>query len=103
MGDGRASGVYRERGPRSGPSGKPWGDFTDEGTPGAGHVPLLLTSPAIDAGNDAVCLATDQLGQPRVGRCDIGAIEFQPAVPPPRVGVHTTFVQKLALTYYTHN
>jgi hypothetical protein len=53
------------------------GDFTDDGTPGNGHVPLLPGSQAIDAGNDAFCPPTDQLGQPRVGRCDIGAIEFQ--------------------------
>jgi hypothetical protein len=53
--------------------------FTDNGTPGNGHFPLLPTSPAIDAGNDAVCPTTDQLGQSRVGHCDIGAIEFQPA------------------------
>ena len=59
--------------------------FTDNGTPGQGHFPLLLTSQAIDAGNDAVCPRRDQLGQrrsniPRVGksRCDIGAIEFRP-------------------------
>jgi len=56
------------------------GAFTDDGTPGQGHFPLLPTSQAIDAGNDAACPPTDQLGQPRVGRCDIGAIEFQPAV-----------------------
>jgi hypothetical protein len=53
------------------------GDFTDDGTPGNGHVPLLPGSPAIDAGNDAFCPPTDQLEQPRVGPCDIGAIEFQ--------------------------
>jgi hypothetical protein len=53
------------------------GDFTDDGTPGNGHFPLLSGSPAIDAGNDAVCPRFDQLGQPRVGICDIGAIEFQ--------------------------
>jgi len=59
--------------------------FTDNGTPGQGHFPLLLTSQAIDAGNDAVCPRRDQLGQrrsniPRAGksRCDIGAIEFRP-------------------------
>jgi hypothetical protein len=54
--------------------------FTDDGTPGHGHFPLLPTSPAIDAGDDAVCPATDQLGQPRDAPCDIGAIEFQPSV-----------------------
>jgi hypothetical protein len=50
--------------------------FTDDGTPGHGYFPLLLTSQAINAGNDAVCPPTDQVGQPRVGQCDIGAIEF---------------------------
>jgi hypothetical protein len=60
------------------------GDFTDTGSPGNGHIPLLPGSPAIDAGNDAVCPARDQIGQRRVdirdagtSRCDIGAIEFQ--------------------------
>jgi hypothetical protein len=52
--------------------------FTDNGMPGNGHFPLLSTSQAINAGNDAACPLTDQLGQPRAGRCDIGAIEFQP-------------------------
>jgi hypothetical protein len=52
--------------------------FTDHGTPGNGHFPLLPESPAIDAGHDAACPETDQLGQPRVGPCDSGAIEFQP-------------------------
>jgi hypothetical protein len=54
------------------------GAFTDDGIAGHGHVPLGPNSPAIDAGNPAACPATDQLGQPRVGVCDIGAIEFQP-------------------------
>jgi hypothetical protein len=53
------------------------GEFTDNGTPGNGHFPLLPGSPAIDAGNDAFCPPTDQLGEPRAGPCDIGAIEFQ--------------------------
>lgn len=61
------------------------GTFIDDGTPGNGHFPLLESSPAIDAGNNDVCLsnpvlATDQIGNPRAGVCDIGAIEFQPAV-----------------------
>src|SRR5262249_37019771 len=50
--------------------------FTDDGTPGNGHFPLLPTSPAIDAGTTAACPLTDQLGQRRIGRCDIGAIRF---------------------------
>jgi hypothetical protein len=57
------------------------GPFTDDGIPGHGHFPLLPHSPAIDAGNNTVCPATDQLGQPRVGRCDIGSIEFEGALP----------------------
>ena len=52
------------------------GDFTDDGTPGHGHYPLLAISPAIDAGDPATCSPHDQLSQPRMGPCDIGAIEF---------------------------
>jgi hypothetical protein len=51
--------------------------FTADGTPGHGHFPLLASSPAVDAANEAACLPTDQLGRPRVGPCDIGAVEFQ--------------------------
>ena len=54
------------------------GDFTDDGTPGQGYVPLLPTSLAIGAGDPAGCPATDQLGQLRVTPCDIGAVEFAP-------------------------
>jgi hypothetical protein len=53
------------------------GDFADNGTPGHGHYPLLPSSQAIDAGNKATCPQRDQLGERRVGPCDIGAIEFQ--------------------------
>jgi hypothetical protein len=53
------------------------GDFVDDGTPGRGHFPLNPGSQAVDAGNSGACPATDQLGLPRVGECDIGAIEFQ--------------------------
>lgn len=56
------------------------GPFSDDGTPGHGHFPLLPGSPAIDAGNTAVCLPNDQLGHPRVGTCDMGAIEFPSAL-----------------------
>ena len=34
-------------------------------------------SPAVDAGDDAVCPRTDQIGGKRKGPCDIGAIEFR--------------------------
>ena len=50
--------------------------FTDNGKPGNGHFPLLPTSQAIDARNDAVCPRKDQIGQRRIGPCDIGAIRF---------------------------
>jgi hypothetical protein len=56
--------------------------FKDIEDPGKGHFPLLASSRAIDAGNNILCLIdpllnTDQLGLPRVGNCDIGAVEFQ--------------------------
>jgi hypothetical protein len=58
------------------------GTFKDNGAPGNGHFPLLPNSRAIDAGNNAVCLAnpvlaTDQIGHSRIGVCDIGSIESQ--------------------------
>jgi len=56
-----------------------------EGSPG--YHPLPFTSPAINAGNPAGCtddlgnpLDTDERGLPRVGRCDIGAYEYQGTV-----------------------
>ncbi|MGC9356938.1 MAG: choice-of-anchor Q domain-containing protein [Anaerolineae bacterium] len=50
----------------------PLGDYG-----GATHtIPLLFNSPAIDAGDDAVCPATDQRGEARDDwACDIGAFE----------------------------
>ncbi|MGC1375068.1 MAG: choice-of-anchor Q domain-containing protein [Anaerolineales bacterium] len=44
--------------------------------PSQGYHPLLPGSPAIDAGNPANCLPTDQRGVARVGTCDIGAYEY---------------------------
>jgi len=52
------------------------GTFTDTGLPGGGHVPLLAGSPAIDTADETACSTTDQLGHPRNGPCDIGAVEF---------------------------
>jgi hypothetical protein len=54
--------------------------FIDSGAPANGRFPLLPGSPAIDAGNAAACPATDQVDTPRLGPCDIGAIEFYPVV-----------------------
>jgi hypothetical protein len=63
------------------------GSLVDDGTPGNAHLPLLSDSLAIDAGgtahpehgHEADCPRRDQIGQRRVGACDIGAIEFQPS------------------------
>ena len=55
------------------------GTLTDAGGPTL-SIPLLGSSPAIDAGDASACPATDQRGRPRpalVG-CDIGAFEVQP-------------------------
>jgi hypothetical protein len=54
------------------------GAFSDDGTPGNGHYPLVATSQAVNAGDPQACPLTDQLGQPRGGGCDLGAIEFAP-------------------------
>jgi hypothetical protein len=63
--------------PAHGPLDPGLGPFTDTGLPGGRYFPLLSTSPAIDAGNKAACPKRGQLGERRVGPCDIGAIEFQ--------------------------
>ena len=44
------------------------------------RFPLLPDSPAIDSGDTNACPVTDQLGTPRNGPCDIGAVEFYPVV-----------------------
>jgi hypothetical protein len=56
------------------------GAYTDDGTPGTGHFPLLSTSQAINAGNDTACPRRDQLGARRGHPCDLGAVEFQDGV-----------------------
>jgi hypothetical protein len=43
---------------------------------GRAYYPVLRGSPVINAGNGSACPAKDQLGNPRFGRCDIGAVEF---------------------------
>lgn len=55
------------------------GDWQDDGTPGNGHYPLQPDSPAIGKAKRKTCPLTDQLGNSRVGRCDIGAVEYIPA------------------------
>ena len=53
------------------------GSLADNGGPTRTHA-LLPESPAIDAGDDASCPATDQRGvaRPQGAHCDIGAYEF---------------------------
>lgn len=53
------------------------GPLQDNGGPSFTHA-LLPGSPAIDAGDDAACLDTDQRGalRPQGSACDIGAFEF---------------------------
>ena len=51
--------------------------YADDGLPGHGHYAPLADSVLINAGDDTACPPTDQLGNPRVGPCDIGAVEFQ--------------------------
>ena len=52
-------------------------DLTADPGLGKAFYPVLPGSVVINAADSAVCSATDQLGNPRVGTCDIGAIEFQ--------------------------
>ncbi len=84
--------VALQPGDLTGPAGL--GIFANNGAPGNGHLPLLAGSPAINAGNAGECstnplLVTDQLGQPRTGPCDIGAIEFQVNLISPAAAVPT--------------
>ena len=63
------------------------GSLADNGGPTL-TMALLLGSPAIDAGSNALIpsvLKTDQRGLPRIvnGTVDIGACEYQPVVTPP--------------------
>jgi len=61
------------------------GPLANNGGPTDTHA-LLAGSPAIDAGNNATCLATDQRGvtRPQGPACDIGAFEA-PATPQAQV------------------
>jgi hypothetical protein len=49
----------------------------EEALPGNAYYPVLSGSPVINAGAPSACPVKDQLGNPRVGRCDVGAVEFQ--------------------------
>ena len=53
------------------------GPLADNGGPTLTHA-LLAGSPAIDAGDNAVCPATDQRGVARDAACDAGSFEYVP-------------------------
>jgi beta-glucanase (GH16 family) len=53
------------------------GPLGDNGGPTLTHA-LLAGSPAIDAGDNAVCPATDQRGFARDAACDVGSFEYLP-------------------------
>ena len=73
------------------------GPLADNGGPTQTHA-LLDGSPAIDAGDDAACPATDQRGEARpadgdgdgTAVCDVGAFEVQPPQPGPTPTVTPT-------------
>src|SRR5262245_36625098 len=49
----------------------------EDDAPGRAFYPVLAGSVVINRANPAGCLKTDQLGNPRIGICDIGSVEFQ--------------------------
>jgi len=51
------------------------GDFIDFDAPGRGFFLLAGNSQALDAGDNAACLPSDQRGRLRSGGCDVGAVE----------------------------
>lgn len=67
------------------------GPLADNGGPTETHA-LLPGSPAIDAGDDATCAATDQRGisRPQGFACDIGAFELEGGGPPKRAVLFIT-------------
>jgi hypothetical protein len=53
------------------------GPLADNGGPTQTHA-LQTGSPAIDAGDNAVCPVTDQRGVARDAACDVGSFEYAP-------------------------
>jgi Zn-dependent metalloprotease len=66
-----------------------------------GYHALKPGSPAIDAGNPATCLSTDQRGltRPQGGACDIGAYEFILPGTPSSSGIANGSNQRIAPTF----
>ena len=58
-------------------------------------VRISQNSYAVDNGNDAFCLTTDQRHRARVGHCDIGAFELNGFVPTPTLAITRQTTQVL--------
>ena len=76
----------------------------------SGVQPIQSNSPAVDAGNPSGCtdhegnpLEADQRGVARVGRCDIGAYEYDPAHDPIRTISIPVVFQNLCHDYFDFN
>jgi hypothetical protein len=52
-------------------------EFGEDDSPGKAFYPVSTGSVVINSANPAACPKKDQLGNPRIGTCDIGAVEFQ--------------------------
>ncbi len=52
-------------------------EMGEDDQPGKAFYPVMPGSVVINRGDPNACTVKDQLGNPRVGTCDIGAIEFQ--------------------------
>ena len=71
--------------------------------PGRAFYAVPTGSAVIDKANPAACPETDQLGNPRVGVCDIGAIEFPSPPAPDIVNNLVSFVPVTATFKTTSN
>lgn len=74
------------------------GPLADNGGPTDTHA-LLAGSPAIDAGDNATCLSTDQRGvaRPQGPACDIGAFEAQELTPQDQIAALIAQIQALVI------
>jgi hypothetical protein len=68
--------------------------------PGRAFYAVPAGSAVIDRANSAACPETDQLGNPRIGTCDIGAIEF-PSPPAPAIVNNLVSFVPLTATFKT--
>ncbi|HNA58670.1 MAG TPA: choice-of-anchor Q domain-containing protein, partial [Chitinophagales bacterium] len=78
IGNGTGCGITPKAGDKIGTSNSPINAGISANITGIEYHVLLPGSPAIDAGNPATCLMTDQRGmnRPQGAQCDIGAYEY---------------------------